>query len=180
MLSKEIFTKGMALLTEALPPKHGTADMSKNTINIIYQILSDIVDSDFEKAVLWHLRNSKYRPSPAEIREAVKTLSIPVKGGDEAWGDVIQAISSCGYYRTPEFSDPVTAKAVERMDWQSICKSSESDLPTIRAQFRNLYDNIRKNEEINMESQKIVSIANRQAEQLTADLTKALSVRNKS
>ena len=174
MLSKETFVKGIVVL-RSLPGK----EFNEMMLEIWYEVLSDIENSDFEKAVMWHMRNSKYRPTPAEIREAVRTLVAPAKTGDEAWGEVLKAISRYGSYSEPEFSDPITALAVERIGWLSICRSNESDLPIIRAQFRNLYNNIKENQKTNIEIEWVNNLSSKMFK-LQAGATTSLDNKKKA
>jgi prophage antirepressor-like protein len=75
LLSRETFIDWMLLLGKFLKGRElGTFDPET-----WYRALSDINDSDFEKAAMWHLYNSEFRPTPAEIRATVTRFSEPVK-----------------------------------------------------------------------------------------------------
>lgn len=174
-MTREIFLKGISLLNRGFKPHQWEDD----TLEVWYRVLSDIDDKDFQKAVLWLLNNSKFFPTVAEIRETVRNLSVHVKTGDEAWGEVLKAISLYGSYSEPEFSDPITALAVERIGWLSICRSNESDLPIIRAQFRNLYNNIKENQKTNIEIERINNLSSKMFK-LQAGATASLDNKEKA
>ncbi|GAB1537074.1 hypothetical protein ADMFC3_27050 [Geovibrio sp. ADMFC3] len=75
LLARETFLNWMLLLDKLLKGEK----LESITVEAWYRTLSDINDSDFEKAAMWHLYNSEFRPTPAEIRATVTRFSEPVK-----------------------------------------------------------------------------------------------------
>lgn len=116
-----------------------SCDFTPEQVKIYEKLLCDI-DFDLAKAAVVHLiATSKWLPTVAEIRAAAFKLSEgPVRSGEEAWGDVIEAISRYGYYRRPYFEDPTVAYCVERLSWRALCLSENAIAD--RARFCELYD----------------------------------------
>ena len=112
----------------------------------------------YEIAVLHIVQNSKFYPKIAEIRETAFSLCTKdhSKTGDEAWGEVMEQLASTGAWGEPDFKDEITAKAIKNLGWAELCKMDLSQLDIIRAQFRNLYNNL-KNREKQTDSLKSIS-----------------------
>lgn len=127
----------VALLLGAFP--HAKAN--EYTVKAYERMLLDL-DAKAASAALEHLMaTSKYMPTIAEIRAAVAEMQRgPVKAGGEAWGDVLRAIGRFGYYRLPQFDDPVTAKCVDAFGWTNLCLSENQEAD--RARFIQLYDRL--------------------------------------
>ena len=58
----------------------------------------------------------------------------------EAWGIVLKEIQRVGFYRSPTFTDPVIAKAVDCIGWQTLC-SSDNQVAD-RAHFGKVYEGL--------------------------------------
>ncbi len=101
--------------------------------------LEEFHASVIDEAVKRLLRSRKNLPTASEIRgEIVKQHVGNTRPGGDAWGEVLRAVSKFGFYRTPEFSDPVTARAVHAIGWRDICSST--NIAAERARFIQLYD----------------------------------------
>lgn len=114
-------------------------------IDAYTDLLSDLTYEQCNAGLRVLLQTRTWLPSVADIRAAALELTRgPVRAGGEAWGGVLKAISAEGAYRTPgvdfTFSDPVTARCVEALTWQTLCLSEN---PTAeRARFIELYDRL--------------------------------------
>ncbi len=111
------------------------------------RMLSDIPPVLVDKAIQSLARTSKFPPTVAEIREKAEEIyriagNEPIPDAGEAWGEVLQAISHQGSYRTPKFDDPITTETVRRMGWQELCRRRVEMSSVDRAQFMKMYDDI--------------------------------------
>lgn len=143
MLNFDKFFQGIAALNMAFPSNK--LSMENDSLEFWHKALSDISDEMYEVAVLHIARHSKFYPAIAEIRETAMSLCTEnhSKTGDEAWDEVMQEISNTGSWGEPCFSDEITAKAVRNLGWKEICTMDLSQLEIVRAQFRNLYNNLK-------------------------------------
>jgi len=158
-LNKKVFSQGMQILSEAFSKSAPAFDDTKR--NVFYSLVSDIPDDLFQRAVIYICRNEKFFPVPSEIIQASKALSEEAKSGDEAWKEVREAVQRLGLYNEPDesyFADNYTFQAVSRLGWKEICICPVDQISILRAQFRNLYENLRKNEAINSERRTALSI----------------------
>ncbi len=102
-------------------------------------------DLDFAQAVIHICRNQTEMPIyrnmnvGAVIRaqiEAQKNLS-----GDEAWQEVLKAISRIGRYGIPTFPEnPPLEEAIKSVDWLAICDCESSKMAVLRSQFLKAYE----------------------------------------
>lgn len=104
-----------------------------------------IADLDFEStaAGVNDLMAERERlPSIAAIRKASRARSGAVDGvlWDSEWSRVLSAASSRGRDREPGWTDPRTRAAVRAIGWRELCLSHQNALPTIRAQFRDIWN----------------------------------------
>ncbi len=127
--------KLVAVLLAAFPHSDTTAATS----SVYEQSLADLDYQTADTAVRRLIATAKFRPTIAEIREAALELRQgPRRPGGEAWGDVLDAVSRFGSYRTPRFDDPLVSRAVDAFGWREIC-GSENQIAD-RARFIELYD----------------------------------------
>ena len=144
MIDKVKFYKGMTLLKASFP--QSKIEITEQTLEVWQQALDDLTDEMFEIAVLHLIRSAKFYPTIAEIRETAFSLCTTEhsKTGDEAWEEVMQEISKTGAWGEPHFQDEITARAVRNLGWKEICGMDISQLDIVRAQFRNLYNNLKE------------------------------------
>ena len=92
----------------------------------------------------WSINNSRYAPSIGDfLRDFSKKHSPNIKDAMEAWGDVQRAVSKYGYMRELEALDSLddlTRSIVKDIGFKEFCMTDESNLPVLRAQFRNAYE----------------------------------------
>lgn len=116
------------------------------------RLLADIPPELLEKAVQSLLLTLKFPPTVSEIRSEARNIyrtaaGIPVPDAGEAWGKVLAAVSSVGYYRTPHFDDPYAEEAIKRFGWQELCQTPVDEINTARAQFMRIYKELAERRE---------------------------------
>lgn len=116
---------------------------------VIYvESLKDMSVELLEKACRKLLLEKKFVPSIAEIVEAGRSLAgelnenLRVKSWPEAWAEIERAMFATPWGKVPEFSTPEIAEAVFSYGWETLQASLESDMPTVRAQIRRIYDDV--------------------------------------
>jgi len=76
----------------------------------------------------------QYMPKPADLIRAMEGTS-----SDRsllAWGEVFEAMSSVGAYRSVQFSDPAIHAAVSDMGgWVKLCRTETDELPFVQKRF---------------------------------------------
>ena len=135
-------TVGLVLgLLSAEYPDHMnklSPEQVRNLRNLYTQALSDIDDDILKAASLRHITESQWFPKVSELRSASARLIRPAACDPmEAWGAVLAAIRSVGFYGSPEFDDPLTALVVRQMGWRDLCMSE--DATADRARFVDAY-----------------------------------------
>lgn len=120
-----------------------------NQGRVYRKMLDDVPIPVLHKAVEACVRESRFLPTIAEIREKAEAVYKQAKGiespdASRAWGEVMREISHTGSYGKPKFTDPLTTEAVKRMGWRSICNADISTTSVQRAQFIKIYDTIEK------------------------------------
>jgi hypothetical protein len=131
----------IAGLVGALAAAFPHATITKETLKVYVQALSDIEPGVLAAAVNQCLAESEFFPTVAKIRQMCLALTSDVTrqpSGLEAWGEVLRQIGSVGYYAKPSFSSALVAKAVESIGWQSLCLSENQ--PADRAHFCKVYE----------------------------------------
>lgn len=146
--------KLVAILTAAYP----SAQVRPETSTAYAMALADIPFELGEQAVAVLLRTNKFLPTPAEIREAlVDAATQDQPSWEQAWKELERTIGRFGSlllmqgdsydayrerYGWTGWSTPEVEEAVDFIGYRNVCMSENSDLPTIRAQFRNCYEAI--------------------------------------
>jgi len=143
MLEYKKFYQGIVVLNTAF--SENKLPLEKESLEVWHNALSDLTDEMFEVAVLHVVRSNKFYPKIAEIRETAFSLCTTEhsKTGDEAWEEVMQEISRSGHWSEPVFKDEITTRAIRNMGWNELCTMDLSQLDVFRAQFRNLYNNLK-------------------------------------
>ena len=120
--------------------------VTKETVAVWADILSDLDYEPTRAVVRDYLMTEDRPPSPAAIRRRVGEklgLISPTKA--LAWSEVTKGIhtSESGY--RPSFSHPAISKTVEALGWYEIRTSTNID--TIRAQFFRMYEDFASQED---------------------------------
>jgi hypothetical protein len=129
--------KLIGLVAAAYP----NTQVSRETIKVYESMLRDIPLDVLTASVQQCMAESEFMPTVAKIRNKALELSRPVAPEPlEAWGIVLKAIDKHGFYQSPQFDDPIIAKAVDCIGWQSLC-SSENPVAD-RAHFSKVYEGL--------------------------------------
>lgn len=150
-------------------------------MRLYVEMLSDIPPQILEAAVKKLIMTNKFLPSIAEIRETAYGIKGTISGNaapdeSEAWGEVVKAIRSVGYYRKPKFSHEAITTAVNNIGWQDICMTTNDGMNTLRAQFRRAYQLAAQRQKDNRDNAVLgISPNNEKLKQLTGNLVKKLS-----
>lgn len=150
-------------------------------MRLYVEMLSDIPPQILEVAVKKLIMTNKFLPSIAEIRETAYGIKGTISGTaapdeSEAWGEVVKAIQSVGYYRKPKFSHEAITTAVNNIGWQDICMTTIEGMNTLRAQFRRAYQLAAQRQKDNRDNAVLgISPNNEKLKQLTGNLVKQLN-----
>jgi hypothetical protein len=133
--------KLVGIMASAYP----NTQVAEATINIYVRMLKDLPLEVVTLAVQQAMAESEFLPTIARIREKAVAFSRSEHvSALEAWGIVKKAMSETGFYRSPTFEDPIIAKAVDCIGWQTLC-SSENQAAD-RAHFSKIYDSLVRRE----------------------------------
>jgi hypothetical protein len=155
--------------------------LEKDRLQFYVMMLSDIPPQILEVAVKKLIMTNKFLPSIAEIRETAYGIKGTISGTaapdeSEAWGEVVKAIQSVGYYRKPKFSHEAITTAVNNIGWQDICTTPNDGMNTLRSQFRRAYQLAAQRQKDNRDNAVLgISPSNEKLKQLTGNLVKKLS-----
>lgn len=155
--------------------------LEKDRLQFYVMMLSDIPPQILEVAVKKLIMTNKFLPSIAEIRETAYGIKGTISGTaapdeSEAWGEVVKAVRSVGYYRKPTFSHEAITAAVNNIGWQDICMTTYDGMNTLRAQFRRAYQLAAQRQKDNRDNAVLgISPNNEKLKQLTGNLVKKLS-----
>ena len=150
-------------------------------MRLYVEMLSDIPPQILEAAVKKLIMTNKFLPSIAEIRETAYGIKDTISGTaapdeSEAWGEVVKAVRSVGYYGKPKFSHEAITTAVNNIGWQDICMTTNDGMNTLRAQFRRAYQLAAQRQKDNRDNAVLgISPNNEKLKQLTGKLVKRLS-----
>lgn len=155
--------------------------LEKDRLQFYVMMLSDIPPQILEVAVKKLIMTNKFLPSIAEIRETAYGIKGTISGTaapdeSEAWGEVIKAIWSVGYYGKPKFSHEAITTAVNNIGWQDICMTPNEGMNTLRSHFRRAYQLATQRQKDNRDNDVLgISPNNEKLKQLTGNLVKQLN-----
>jgi hypothetical protein len=141
----------IAKLVGVMAAAYPNTQVTDATIDVYVSMLQDIPFEILTASVQQCMSESDFMPSIAKLRERALKMTRPERvSALEAWGTVKAEMRRRGFYHSPEFSDPVIAKAVECIGWRVLC-SSENEVAD-RAHFAKVYDSlvIREEEDARM------------------------------
>lgn len=122
---------------------------SDNAAAIWSRALADLPFEAAQQAVLRLVRTHTFRPSIAEIRQAVLELVDPLPTTEEAWEEARNAARTFSPYHggvLHEWSHPLIEQAARVVGIETMAYSEE---PTVvAAQFRRVYENLRERAQI--------------------------------
>ena len=144
-------TISLLYLAKNMYPRDKSLDRNKNDLIEMAKVWAEMLgDVPFElgkAAVAAHAASSPYAPAISEIRAYARRMTEPEPlGPDEAWALAIGAIRRYGgapyknfatgkypYERARESLPPDVWQVMERMGYQSMCRSEHEEV--LRAQF---------------------------------------------
>lgn len=101
--------------------------------------LEDLSINDIAKAIARAIRECKFMPKPAELRELAGAINWKQRA-ILAWDALDAAVVAHGYYRSVDFDDPVINATVRNMGgWQAVCDKPADEWQTF---FRNNFERI--------------------------------------
>ncbi len=146
-MTSRVFRQGMALMTKSFNLNPGEL-----TLKAWAMLLEDIGDRDYIQAVVHICRNVQTLPRDVNVSAFIRNQISAQKilSGDEAWQEVLKAISRVGRYGIPEFPEnrPLE-EAVKSVGWLSICDCENSKMAVMRSQFLKAYEACQGRRKIN-------------------------------
>lgn len=135
----------VTVMLSAVPSNRVDPKSVPSMVDAYTDLLGDLTYEQCSAALRVLLQTRTWLPSVADIRSTALELQRgPRRAGGDAWGGVIRAISAEGVHRTPGvdfvFRDPVTARCVAALGWESLCNSENPH--SDRARFIELYDKL--------------------------------------
>lgn len=101
--------------------------------------LADLPLAEVEKSVGRAIRESRFMPTVAELRELAGIVR-PEARAALAWTVADTAVRRNGAYRTMQFDDPITTATIARLGgWVRFCDVTEDELPFKRKEFEAVY-----------------------------------------
>jgi hypothetical protein len=125
-------------LLRAAYPKFEIPDESHA---LYVDVLSGIDAEAGSRAVKRAIMGCKFFPSLAEILDYVAEDAVACEPAEQAWAEVMRAISRWGRYRAWRFANPATHAAVDSVGKDNLCNSE--DLVAERAHFMRIYASYR-------------------------------------
>ena len=112
-------------------------------VEMLNDIPADVLEKVCKKAIL----ECKFLPSIAELVQSARNFIGDMTGNstptwEEAWGEIENEMQTTFVYGEPQFSHPAIKQAVDAFGWQELCSVLTKDLPIVRAQLRDMYNNI--------------------------------------
>jgi hypothetical protein len=162
---RQLIVYGSKLWGHAFPVPVNEGDLAV-TEQAWNDVLSDLEPEDVRAAMAdW---SGQYPPTPKQLRNETEVLvrrlydAPDVPEPDQAYAELIRAVSHVGYVGIPQWSHYAVAHTVEAIGgWQSICESTNE--PALRAHFMQMYASASRRAIRQMESPLPV-IARRKAE----------------
>lgn len=114
-------------------------DVSDGLVDAWAEFMGDVTADEGARAIREHITESPHFPTVADVRKRVASMRIGRVDPGAAWEEVRRAIGREGRNRTPEWSHPAIAAAVNALGWVDICNTLDDDLSTLRAQFERYY-----------------------------------------
>lgn len=108
------------------------------TINAWHFVLGDIDYISVQEAILYCLNNSKFPPTPADVRDYLyHKKNKHIKSAGEAWQEVLENLNP---YKIKPWSNELIEKAVRSVGYMSICMSE--CIGVERSHFIKNYENL--------------------------------------
>lgn len=140
-----------AIIMKALGTSCGV-EITKNQINIYFTAFKQLSMIEVEKAfsrVMYTWIYNKFPPVGVFMKAIEESQPLLEDLADIQASEVLNQIRQCGYYKIPEFKDPVTAHLMShRFNFQSLCKTlNESEEKWFVKDFVKAYQSVDRNKE---------------------------------
>lgn len=143
-MNKKEFIQIFSLIKASYPLSN--AQFDDTTMAVWYEMLKDLDYATCSNAVTGYIKNNKYMPQIADIREACnKEVKAFVRPYNEAWDDVMQLVRRHGTYGAKEAveqMDPLTRKVVKNIGFYNICTTST--MSGVKKEFKELYESYKQ------------------------------------
>jgi len=148
-------TPGFIACIRVLAALYSEFKLTPETVTAYWIVLGDIDPQLLQAATLQLGSNpeTNFFPRAGAIRKACYELAEneneTITAAD-AWIEVMAAMGKYSVYRTPEFDNPLTMKALGgTRGWRALCVSDESDESYHRHQFIKAYESYIERERYN-------------------------------
>jgi hypothetical protein len=138
-------------LIEFLVAAYPKQAVQPRTIAVYAKMIEPFDRTEAEAAVLHIVATSTFFPAIAEIRTAIAEGRTEAPAWEEAWEEVCRLRKLHGSYVGPQWgrpfgwSDPLIDQALRTVGgYEAVCRVEFKDEPTLRAQFRDVYQSLRK------------------------------------
>lgn len=119
-------------------------DVTEATAQAYHAFLGSLTKAEMAEAIARHVQTSQFFPTVADIlRHHAESQTGNMLSGEEAWGEVKNAIRRTGFYGIPQFSSQEVADAVASIGWETLCSMEITESGIYHAQFVRSYDAIR-------------------------------------
>ncbi len=125
------------VLLDALHAAFPRTTISADTAQLYARFLVDLDLQSAAQAVAMWIATAKFFPTVGELR-GLATSDGGAPDPDRAFAEVMKVVGSTGVYRTPRFSHPAIAEAVDAITWREVCLSDHA--PSLRAHFAKAYE----------------------------------------
>lgn len=147
-MSRAEATRAVAVLLAAYPH----ARIMAQTSSVYEESLMDLDYEHVDRAVRALILTEKdFIPTIAKIRaRAVEYRDGQKPEAGNVWEQVRKAVGRYGREREPEAlasMDPIAARAMASLGWRDFCQSDMADLPSWRARFIELYNQLAQRHE---------------------------------
>jgi hypothetical protein len=132
VLDDKIFVAALATLSETFARPLGDGAVEGYRIG-----LSDLSNDQLRQAMARALRESKFMPTPKELRDYVEGPTRIT--GAMQWAHVRKTMDKLDIYGSPDFGPAVNAVVHALGGWKVLCEKSIPDLVWIQKDFERLY-----------------------------------------
>lgn len=143
-MTQQEFTNVAAYLKAAYPANNFLP--TREVIAVWYEDLKDLDGQVCMKAMREYVKNNDFPPTIAGIRRSCsKEIKAFAKPYNEAWDEVLTAVSKYGTYGTVEAMksfDEITRKCVKQIGFYEICTNPNTGI--LKRDFKEAYEEYKK------------------------------------
>lgn len=137
-------------LIEMLVAAFPKQKIEPRNVAVYARMIEDFDRPEAEAALLHLIATATFFPAVAELRTAIAEGRAMLPAWEEAWEKVCAVRKQFGVYVGPRWGIPVAWDALTDETlrtvggYEAVCHVEFEDEPTLRAQFRDAYTNLRK------------------------------------